>query len=45
MTPHSAPLAPLAGRPTVDAVLDKPVTASSLGVTHRCFPGREEGES
>ncbi len=41
MTPHSAPLAPLAGRPTVDAVLDKFVAvAAAKGLA--LYPEQEE---
>ena len=41
MTPHSAPLAPLAGRPTVDAVLDKFVAvAAEKGLA--LYPEQEE---
>src|SRR5450432_3925385 len=41
MTPHSAPLAPLAGRPTVDAVLDKFVAvAAAKGL--QLYPEQEE---
>ena len=41
MTPHTAPLAPLAGRPTVDAVLDKFV-AVAAGKGLALYPEQEE---
>ena len=41
MTPHTAPLAPLAGRPTVDAVLDKFVAvAAAKGLA--LYPAQEK---
>lgn len=41
MTPHTAPLARLAGRPTVDAVLDKFVAVAAAKGLALC-PEQEE---